>query len=102
MSLNACRLEEAEKAPLTRPDDGQRRRVSRFACHRPQAGPETSPPRCAMAELTANGAQLAFDDRGEGSPAFLFVHGWACDRSGWDAQIENLSRDHRCVEIGQA
>ena len=52
-----------------------------------------------MAELTANGAQLAFDDRGEGSPAFLFVHGWACDRSGWDAQIENLSRDHRCVAV---
>jgi len=52
-----------------------------------------------MAQLTIDGARLAFDDRGEGSPAFLFVHGWACDRSVWAAQVEEFSKDYRCVAV---
>lgn len=52
-----------------------------------------------MAELTVNGARLSFDDRGTGSPAFVFVHGFACDRRAWSEQVEDLSRDHRCVAI---
>jgi pimeloyl-ACP methyl ester carboxylesterase len=52
-----------------------------------------------MAELTLSGVRLAFDDRGEGSPAFVFVHGWACDRSCWTAQVDAFSGDYRCISV---
>jgi len=31
--------------------------------------------------IVRDGIRLAFEDRGAGKPAFVFVHGWACDRS---------------------
>lgn len=52
-----------------------------------------------MAELTVNGATLSFDDLGSGSPAFVFVHGFACDRQAWAPQVADLSRDHRCINV---
>lgn len=52
-----------------------------------------------MAALTVNGATVSFDDRGAGSPAFVFVHGFACDRDAWAPQVEELSRDHRCINV---
>lgn len=52
-----------------------------------------------MAELTVDGARLSYSERGSGRPAFLFVHGWACDSTVWDAQMEELSKDHRCVAV---
>lgn len=52
-----------------------------------------------MAELTLNGAKFAYDDRGQGAPAVLFVHGWACDRQCWAAQMDEFSRDHRCIAV---
>jgi pimeloyl-ACP methyl ester carboxylesterase len=52
-----------------------------------------------VAELTVNGVLLSFDDVGAGSPAFVFVHGFACDRRAWAPQVADLSRDHRCINI---
>lgn len=52
-----------------------------------------------MAELTINGVHLAYEDRGSGSPAFVFIHGWACDASTWAPQLDELSRDHRCIAV---
>lgn len=52
-----------------------------------------------MAELTVNGATLSYDDRGAGAPAFVFIHGWACDRTCWSAQVEEFSKDHRCIAV---
>lgn len=52
-----------------------------------------------MAELTVNGATLSFDDAGTGSPVFVFVHGFACDRQAWAPQVEDLSRDYRCINV---
>lgn len=53
-----------------------------------------------MGTLTTNdGAALSFSDQGSGRPAFLFVHGWATDRSIWEPQVEDLSRDYRCVSV---
>lgn len=42
---------------------------------------------------------LAYDDLGVGEPGFVFVHGWACDRTFWAPQVGDLSHDHRCVSI---
>lgn len=52
-----------------------------------------------MAKLTINGVELAFDDAGHGDPPFVFIHGFACDRTFWAPQIEDLSRDFRCVSV---
>jgi pimeloyl-ACP methyl ester carboxylesterase len=52
-----------------------------------------------VAELTVRGATLAYDDEGGGQPAFVFIHGWACDRSTWRPQVEDLSRDFRCINV---
>jgi pimeloyl-ACP methyl ester carboxylesterase len=34
---------------------------------------------------------------GDGSPAVVFVHGFACDHTDWTAQLEALSERHRLV-----
>ncbi|MDZ7728569.1 MAG: alpha/beta hydrolase [Dehalococcoidia bacterium] len=53
-----------------------------------------------MASLTTNdGAALSYTDQGNGRPIFLFVHGWATDRSIWDPQVEDLSHGYRCIAI---
>jgi pimeloyl-ACP methyl ester carboxylesterase len=52
-----------------------------------------------MARIAVNGTTLAYDDEGHGDPPFLFIHGFACDRSFWRPQCEDLSRDYRCVSV---
>lgn len=57
-----------------------------------------------MAQLTrhqveANGATFAVFEAGSGSPPFVFVHGLACDHTAWLPQVEDLSRDHRCMAV---
>ena len=52
-----------------------------------------------MAQLSVNGATLAYDEEGQGAPPFVFVHGWAGDRSFWQPQVEDLARNHRCLSI---
>ncbi len=51
-----------------------------------------------MAELKLNGTTIAFDDVGAGEPAFVFLHGWACDRRSVGPQVADLSR-HRCIAV---
>jgi len=46
-----------------------------------------------------NGTSIAFEQRGDGGLSFVFVHGWACDRTFWQPQFDDLSRDHRCLAI---
>jgi pimeloyl-ACP methyl ester carboxylesterase len=52
-----------------------------------------------MAELNLDGVRVAYEERGAGRPGFLFVHGWACDRSCWAAQMEVFSDEYRCVAV---
>lgn len=49
--------------------------------------------------IVHNGAKLAYEDRGKGKPAFVFVHGWACKRSSFAPQAEHFSRRHRVISI---
>lgn len=42
---------------------------------------------------------FGYDDAGTGDPPWVFIHGWACDRSFWAPQFADLSRDHRCLAI---
>lgn len=44
-----------------------------------------------------NGIKLAYEDRGAGQPAFVFIHGWTCDRSFFAPQAEYFARQHRVI-----
>jgi pimeloyl-ACP methyl ester carboxylesterase len=52
-----------------------------------------------MATITHNGVKLAFEDRGAGKPAFIFVHGTACNRSFFAPQAEHFASQHRVVSV---
>src|SRR5262245_49939158 len=52
-----------------------------------------------MATLVHNGTRLAFDDRGVGKPAFVFIHGWTCNRTFFAPQVEHFAKRHRVVSV---
>jgi pimeloyl-ACP methyl ester carboxylesterase len=52
-----------------------------------------------MATIARDGTRLAYDDRGAGEPAFVFVHGWTCDRSFFVPQAEHFAKRHRVVSV---
>lgn len=52
-----------------------------------------------MARVEANGVTFEVDSRGAGPQTWVFIHGWACDASTWDAQVENLAEKYRCVNV---
>jgi pimeloyl-ACP methyl ester carboxylesterase len=52
-----------------------------------------------MATITHNGTKLAYEERGAGTPVFLFVHGWTCNRSFFAPQAEYFARRHRVVSV---
>jgi 3-oxoadipate enol-lactonase len=49
-----------------------------------------------MKTFSIKGTNLAFVDRGKGTP-LLLVHGFPLDHSMWDGQIEALSARHRVI-----
>ncbi len=61
---------------------------------------------CAAAPLSGpgettsfDGLSLAYEARGEGEPALVFVHGWCCDSSFWRDQVPAFAADHRVVTL---
>jgi len=49
--------------------------------------------------ISADGVSIAYEVRGEGEPALVFVHGWSNNRSIWDTQIAHFSQKYRVVAI---
>jgi pimeloyl-ACP methyl ester carboxylesterase len=52
-----------------------------------------------MPSIVRDGIKLAYEERGKGSPAFVFVHGWSCNRSFFAAQAEHFASGHRTVSV---
>jgi pimeloyl-ACP methyl ester carboxylesterase len=52
-----------------------------------------------MAMIVHQGIKLAYEDRGAGKPAFVFVHGWTCNRSFFAPQAAHFARRHRVVSV---
>ena len=52
-----------------------------------------------MAMIARQGIKPAYEDHGVGKPVFLFVHGWACDRSAFAPQAAHFARRHRVVAV---
>lgn len=52
--------------------------------------------------LSADGAKVAYRATGSGDTALVFIHGWTCDQSYWDAQAPAFAKDHRVVTLDLA
>ncbi len=52
--------------------------------------------------LAPDGVNIGYDDQGAGELAVMFVHGWNCDRSYWDAQRDYFSQSYRVVTVDLA
>ena len=53
-----------------------------------------------MTTFENDGVTLAFDDNdASGTPSFVFVHGWTCNRSFFAPQFEHFGRDHRAIAV---
>ncbi|MEW2380997.1 alpha/beta hydrolase [Micromonospora sp. NPDC047707] len=51
-----------------------------------------------MAEIMVNGARLAYDDAGDGTPVVL-LHAGIADRRMWRAQVDALASRHRVIAL---
>src|SRR5687768_8178230 len=50
-----------------------------------------------------DGVPISYEVYGSGkSPTLVFVHGWSCDRSYWDAQRIPLSKQYQIVTLDLA
>lgn len=56
---------------------------------------------CAEERTTEadDGTAIAYEVRGEGDPALVFVHCWSCNRAFWREQADVFAADHRVVLI---
>ncbi len=45
---------------------------------------------------------IAYEVRGRGNPALVFVHCWACNRNFWREQVDEFAKDHLVVTIDLA
>ena len=52
--------------------------------------------------FSADGTRIAYELIGAGRPALVLVHGWSCDRTYWNAQLEALSRNFTIVTVDLA
>lgn len=64
----------------------------------PDAG--TTGPADGIGEVASfDGLSIRYEAHGAGTPALVFVHGWACNRSFWRAQLEAFGDEQRVVAI---
>jgi len=59
-------------------------------------------PESPSSVLSADSTPIHYEVHGSGEPALVFVHGWNCDRSYWDAQLSDFSERHRVVTVDLA
>lgn len=52
--------------------------------------------------MSEDGVPIKYDSAGRGSPALVFIHGWAGDRSFWDNQSAYFSRRYQVVRVDLA
>lgn len=48
---------------------------------------------------SADSVMIYYDVQGEGDHALVFIHCWCCDRTYWDRQVEEFSKDYKVVAI---
>src|SRR5688500_11487131 len=49
-----------------------------------------------------DGVPISYTVAGKGSPALVFVHGWACNQGHWEAQVAHFSPRRQVVTLDLA
>jgi pimeloyl-ACP methyl ester carboxylesterase len=49
--------------------------------------------------LAPDGVEIAYTVQGEGEPALVFIHCWACDQEFWREQVEVFAQDYQVVTL---
>ena len=52
--------------------------------------------------ISADGVSIAYEVRGAGKPALVFVHGWCCERTYWEEQLPQFADKYKIVAIDLA
>jgi pimeloyl-ACP methyl ester carboxylesterase len=52
--------------------------------------------------VSVDGSRIAYEIAGGGLKALVFVHGWSCNRTYFDAQFAEFAADHRVVRLDLA
>jgi pimeloyl-ACP methyl ester carboxylesterase len=52
--------------------------------------------------ISADGVSIAYEVRGEGEPALVFIHGWCCDRTYWKEQLPHFAKKYKVLAIDLA
>jgi DNA-binding transcriptional LysR family regulator len=76
------------------------RELQEYFANSGAAKPAPAPPTLKVA--SADGVPIAYEVHGQGSPALVLVHGWSCDRSYWQGQVEPLSRHYQVITLDLA
>ena len=56
----------------------------------------------ASGAKSADDVKIHYTNYGNAGRALVFVHGWSCDESYWDRQVEEFEDDYRVVTIDLA
>lgn len=48
---------------------------------------------------SADGVSIRYHVQGAGDPALVFVHGWSCDKTYWNAQVDYFAQNYRVATI---
>ena len=62
----------------------------------------TPPPIVGARAASFDGVEIAYDARGDGDTALVFVHGWCCERWQWDQAMDAFGDEHRVISIDLA
>jgi pimeloyl-ACP methyl ester carboxylesterase len=52
--------------------------------------------------VSADGVSIGYQVQGQGEPALIFIHGWCCDRTYWEAQLSHFAQKYKVVAIDLA
>ena len=77
---------------------GWRRLSTATAQHRAPSG-QIRRGEVSMPTIVHQGIRLAYEDRGAGKPAFVFVHGWTCNHTFFAPQAAHFAQRHRVVSV---
>lgn len=53
----------------------------------------------AVPAASVDGMPIHYSDHGEGPATLVFVHGWTCDETSWEAQVEPFAERYRVVTL---
>src|ERR1700733_11580419 len=53
----------------------------------------------AHPEISRDGVHIDYSENGKGDTTLLFLHGWAIDKTYWDAQVAHFAGKYRVVTV---